>query len=63
MPVEFAPQLPASAIVPVPILSIDLPRHEKAPLHKAATHWLRHTFGTRLICARCCAVIEGTPCP
>ena len=38
MPVEFVLQLPASAIVAVPILSIDLPRHEKAPLHKAATH-------------------------
>ena len=26
-----------------------LPQHEKSQLHKASTHWLRHTFGTRLI--------------
>ncbi|PRD63831.1 tyrosine-type recombinase/integrase [Malikia granosa] len=26
-----------------------LPQHEKSQLYKASTHWLRHTFGTRLI--------------
>ena len=26
-----------------------LPQHEKGPLYRASTHWLRHTFGTRLI--------------
>ena len=31
------------------VSSADLPRHEKTQLYKASTHWLRHTFGTRLI--------------
>jgi site-specific recombinase XerD len=31
------------------VSSVDLPRHEKTQLYKASTHWLRHTFGTRLI--------------
>jgi len=26
-----------------------LPQHEKSQLYRASTHWLRHTFGTRLI--------------
>jgi len=26
-----------------------LPQHERAQLYKASIHWLRHTFGTRLI--------------
>ena len=31
------------------VSAADLPRHEKPQLYKASTHWLRHTFGTRLI--------------
>ena len=31
------------------VSAADLPRHEKNQLYKASTHWLRHTFGTRLI--------------
>ena len=31
------------------VSAADLPRHEKTQLYKASTHWLRHTFGTRLI--------------
>ncbi|PRD67286.1 integrase, partial [Malikia spinosa] len=31
------------------VSATDLPRHEKTQLYKASTHWLRHTFGTRLI--------------
>ena len=39
----------SSAWLEKAVSSADLTRHEKTQLYKASTHWLRHTFGTRLI--------------